>query len=234
MFAIIHTLCQLPLGGLEWRSIHSSSIDRESAAVVEWLLYQRSTEDDSQKTEPSLKDLIISVQTHLPPLGFRSWTSSRCWQLVKSETCEKLHIVCIESYLYVFLFVFEENQVVDEIIVILEVKSRGYQGTSPVSSIHQDRKDAWGFGPWSGAFDGISAPRSFSIWWMPICPKWREVMPCGADEEQTRVTRGISFWSLCHPFPSSHAQSQLFWTPHVCGQLPTWYLHVNVWKESQI
>ena len=62
-------------------------------------------------------------------------------------TCERLHIVCIESYLYVFLFVFEENQVVDEIIVILEVKSRGYQGTSPVSSIHQDRKDAWGFGP---------------------------------------------------------------------------------------
>ena len=123
MFAVIHTLCQLPLGGLEWRSIHSSSIDRESAAVVEWTLYQRSTEDDSQKTEPSLKDLIISVQTHLPPLGFRSWTSSRCWQLVKSETCEKLHIVCIESYLYVFLFVFEENQVVDEIIVILDVKS---------------------------------------------------------------------------------------------------------------
>lgn len=35
---------------------------RESAAVVEWTLYQSSTEDDSQKTEPPLKDLIISVQ----------------------------------------------------------------------------------------------------------------------------------------------------------------------------
>lgn len=54
---------------------------------------------------------------------------------------------------------------------------------------------------WS--FDGVSVPRSFWIWWMPICPKGPEVRPCGVDEEQTRVTRGISFWNLCHPFPSS-------------------------------
>ena len=41
-------------------------------------------------------------------------------------TCEKLHIMCIESYLYILfvcLSVFEDNQVVDEIIVILDVKS---------------------------------------------------------------------------------------------------------------
>lgn len=85
---------------------------RESAAVVEWTLYQSSTEDDSQKTEPPLKDLIISVQDKsaypwVPVMEF--------FQVLATL----FTIMCVVSY----LCFGEENQVVDEIIAILDVES---------------------------------------------------------------------------------------------------------------
>ena len=74
-------------------------------------MYQSSTEDDSQKTEPPLKDFIVSVQNK--PMEFLQVLATL------------FTVMCVVSYLcFVFVFVFfEETQVVDEIIVILDVES---------------------------------------------------------------------------------------------------------------
>ena len=70
-------------------------------------MYQSSTEDDSQKTEPPLKDFIVSVQNK--PMEFLQVLATL------------FTVMCVVSYLCFFFF--EETQVVDEIIVILDVES---------------------------------------------------------------------------------------------------------------
>ena len=189
MFVVIHTSCQLPLGGLEWRSIRSSSIDRESAAGVEWTLYQSSTEDDSQKTEPPLKDFIVSVQNK--PMEFLQVLATL------------FTVMCVVSYLCFFFFWGDPSSGWNYCHFRCgKPEAEGARGLPLLlPSIGQEAcMVLW---PLIWGFDGVSVPRSFWIWWMPICPKGPEVRPCGVDEEQTRVTRGISFWNLCHPFPSS-------------------------------
>ena len=49
----------------------------------------------------------------------------------------------------------------DETIVILKVESlrQRVQGDLTASSVHQDRKYMWCFGPRAGTFDGAPVPR---------------------------------------------------------------------------
>lgn len=79
------------LGGLEWRSIHSFKY-RESAAIVEWTLYQSSMRMTVRRQSLPSRTWSSQYKTNLPTLGFQSWSSSRCWQLF-------FIIMCVVSYL---------------------------------------------------------------------------------------------------------------------------------------